>query len=557
VLRSRCCRTVCSSSKRDIERNALPQSLFHGTADTISHFAVQPIGITGDALDDSYSRDRFAAVWVSLKQQFPLLGAQLREYDDGDAVDFVVDESRLGTLHDDFSFADAVSADAVDAQIEAFLNGPRRLSNNMLAHLAVLRERDAGGAGGAPVFHIVFLVAHLITDGMANNTLGRVFLERLAGPARGMPPPDLSARLAMVVAPEPLMPPRALRPARQRWRRAIARVLWANTQGKIGGGHTLPSRATPRTGLTPARSRVLVVTLPERESAAIVRACRAQGVTFGHAYPVISQLAASRVLHRRYLRGELSAAEWAHRLRQPSHSGGPLNLRPFLTPEWLAAGGANEVNLCIAFFFNTLPFMPRAPGAASGDPTRIARDASGAPPLADLLSPARFFARAQIVKRQTNAFVRHPLFLELTLARAPGRAARVRDTLRLWRAAEAGEPVELPPPPPGAMVFQNGGSSFGSVRRVCPAVWHSADVGPGGPHTPARVPKHTPRAARVRGRWRRWPKCACAPACPGVRGAIPGPAAPKLALAPPLPAYRALPRRVDVTRADVVLYLFR
>jgi hypothetical protein len=411
-------------------------------------------------LDDSYSRDRLAAIWVSLKQQFPLLGAQVREYDNGDAVDFVVDEGRLGTLQDDFSFADAASADVVDAQIEVSLNGPRQLSNDMLAHLAVFRERSAGGAGAAPVFHLVFVVAHLITDGMANNTLGRVFLERLASPTRSVSP-DLVARLEMVVAPEPLMLPRAFPPARQRWRRAIACVLYANAQRRLSGGHTLPSRATPRTAFTPARSRLVVVTLPERESAAIVRACRAQGITFGHAYPVISQLAAARVLYRRYLRGELSAAEWAHRLRQPSHFGGPLNLRPFLAPDWLAAGGANEVNLCISFFFNTLPFMPRAPGATSGDPARVARDASGAPPLADLISPARFFARARIVKRQTDTFLRHPLFLELTLARTPSRGAHSRESLRFWRAVEAGEPVELPVPVPGGVMLQNAMSSFG------------------------------------------------------------------------------------------------
>jgi hypothetical protein len=268
---------------------------------------------------------------------------------------------------------------------------------------------------------------------------------------------------------------------------------------------------------------------------------------------------AVRVLYRRYLRGELSAAEWAHRLRQPSHFGGPLNLRPFLAPDWLAAGGASEVNLCISFFFNTLPFMPRAPGATSGDPARVARDASGAPPLADLLSPARFFARARIVKRQTDTFLRHPLFLELTLARTPSRGAHSRESLRFWRAVEAGEPIELPVPVPGGVMLQNAMSSFGSVRCACAAVWHGAHVIAGGPHSPTGVPNYAEHAARGSGHRGRRPARARAPACQGARhaSAVASAEASEHALAPPLPAGRALPWRVDVAGAHGAPRLLR
>ena len=97
-------------------------------------------------------------------------------------------------------------------------------------------------------------------------------------------------------------------------------------------------------------------TLPE--TAAVLSACRAHNVTFGTVIPVISQLALTRMVHRRYLRGEMSQEEWEDRRRQPMHFTGPLNLRPFMDEEWQKKGGATEIALAIDFYECTLPFMP-------------------------------------------------------------------------------------------------------------------------------------------------------------------------------------------------------
>ena len=61
--------------------------------------------------------------------------------------------------------------------------------------------------------------------------------------------------------------------------------------------------------------------------------CRRNQLTFGNAYLALAQVAMTRVLYRRYLRGDISEEEWAYRKRQPHFCSRPLNLRPYLDKE--------------------------------------------------------------------------------------------------------------------------------------------------------------------------------------------------------------------------------
>jgi hypothetical protein len=429
--------------------------LMSGTADTITQYTIDA-RLSSLSSGSTYSRDHFIEAWLALKQQFPLLGARVEEDSSGDQPQFLVDEQRLNHVEDDFVFRDIVSQSEVDSVVEDNLNGTRQLSNKLLAKCVVLRSPDKG------TFHLVFVIAHLITDGMANGTVGRTFFNTLADSRQSNGArPDLEARLNMVPSQESLMPFLGMSIPRQRWRRAIAFALWHVVQSKMTGGHTIPNKITPETFHTPAKSKMIVTSLPEDVSATIVKTCRANNITFGHAFPIIAQLAMSRILHRRYARGEISQEDWEYRLRQPTHTGGPLNLRPFLDKKWLTAGGQQEVNICISFFFLTMPFMP---GAASAQ-----LDSTGAPPLSATLSRQRFLWRAAQIKKQMSNFVKNPLFCEMTLARGPSRVARVRDMVLQWRAIQEGRAA---PSQHGkstvtagafGAVMQCGGSSMGVV----------------------------------------------------------------------------------------------
>lgn len=275
-----------------------------------------------------------------MKNRFPLLGARVKEGLVGEPFKFLVHEKSLReTREGEYTYVKSPTSDTVHAYIEDAMNGSRKLSDDMLSSLFVLHREDA-----PETFHLVFCVAHLVTDGMANANLVRTFLHTLTLPT--LPEvPDLPGQLAMAVSSESLSPSLIFSPARQRWRNAAAKIMWEKSRTQMQGGHGLPKHFTSQTPITPARSRRITLSFPVDVSQKILEACRANFVTFGHAFPVIAQAALSRVLHRQYLKGEITEEQWQYRLRQPTHTGGPLNLRPMLNENWLAAGGEGEVNI--------------------------------------------------------------------------------------------------------------------------------------------------------------------------------------------------------------------
>ncbi|KAG8212899.1 hypothetical protein J3R82DRAFT_11240 [Butyriboletus roseoflavus] len=265
-------------------------------------------------------------------------------------------------------------------------------------------------------------MAHCVTDGVANNTFVRFLLDTLArgGGSHSEPAQiPLEDRLAMAIPLVELEPihVRSLSPARRRWRRAVGIVIFQLRMEKKQGGHTLPCRITRSTSHIPARSGCVSTSLTHTQRAVVIDNCRLHDLTFGNAYLALAQVAMTRVLYRRYLRGEISEEEWAYRKRQPHYSGGPLNLRPHLDKSWFERGGGGEFMLSISVFFYQLPFMTLGAVAERGqhrehsDPERVLSD--GAPPFSDLLTFDRFLHRARLVKKQATAFFSHPLFFEI------------------------------------------------------------------------------------------------------------------------------------------------
>jgi hypothetical protein len=177
------------------------------------------------------------------------------------------------------------------------------------------------------------------------------------------------------------------------------------------GGHTLPCRLTHATPRTTARSRIALAFLSQEQTSAVMTNCRLNNTTFGNAFLPLAQVAMTRVLYRRYLRGEIGEEEWEYRKKQPHISGGLLNLRPYLDQRWLAKGGHGEFLLAISFLFYQLPFMTL--GMTTGQRRDELVLCNGAPPFAHLLTFNRFLHRANLVKQQIDKYLYHPLFLEI------------------------------------------------------------------------------------------------------------------------------------------------
>lgn len=175
----------------------------------------------------------------------------------------------------------------------------------------------------------------------------------------------------------------------------------------------------------------------------------------------------TRVLCRRFLRGNIDQEEWDFRRKQPMTMAGPLSLRPFLDRDWYREGGAFNVNIAIGFFYHTLPFMPLGSAAAlaPGDPL---------PSVEQLLSPARFFLRCNMIKQQSIEYMAHPYFFERLRAAIQAGIHRHAERVAKWqehnsRQAEDGDDEEAFSAIKQAQlghILSHGGSSIGNVSTL-------------------------------------------------------------------------------------------
>ncbi|KDR81680.1 hypothetical protein GALMADRAFT_239796 [Galerina marginata CBS 339.88] len=431
--------------------------VFERTADTLQHAEVE---IDPTKFHEAIHPSNISRTWTDLKLQFPLLGAQAEERDD-DSIYFVVSAENLKNCRPgEITFQDIASQHEAGDLVDRMIGQDTLLSENLLACIYVLPRTDLPN-----YVHLVIHVAHCITDGMSNITILKTFLDRLC---QGSPPaPELRQRLSLSVASEDLIPQRKFSVARNRWRKAIANIIVTKRNSRLTGGHTLPRKISQITPYTPADSKSILCSFPIEKSRAIIRNCRENKLTFGNAYPVLGQIALTRVLLRRYLRGELDEEEWNFRKSEPMSSAGPLNLRPLLDKEWIQAGGLSNVCLSIGFYTFSLPFMPL------GSASRL-RPGVEMPSLESLLSKKRFLLRSKSVKDQAEKYLRHPLFMEFAATSSPARVQSTKVVGVHWRNYKAppkhlsDKPMSLMEQASAGLVLGNGGSSMGNVDFLLP-----------------------------------------------------------------------------------------
>ncbi|KAJ7581242.1 hypothetical protein C8J56DRAFT_1168772 [Mycena floridula] len=344
-----------------------------------------------------FSETPVIQAWVALKQKFPLLGAQIKQDETG--LVFVVEKQWLvRPTEQEITFLTLPSIDAINKLIHEIQNESHLLSDTVLSRLFIVTRSD-----NPCCFHVLFLTAHCITDGVANCSIARNFLSFLCDSSHDS---DIEDRLALSITAEDLNPATKLSLARQRWRKAIARVLIGLSDSNLKGGQTLPKKDAVS---KPALSSRLVATFSPEESSRIIQTCRNLGITFNTAYQVLSHIAFSRILCQRRVQNQMSSEEWDFRKKEPVHSGGPVNLRPYLDEDWYNQGGSEMVSAAISFSRCVLPFIPldKASELKPGD-TVLGFE--------DLLSHERFRHRCTEVQLQITKQLKHPLAQEITAA---------------------------------------------------------------------------------------------------------------------------------------------
>ncbi|KAI9460324.1 hypothetical protein HD554DRAFT_2028859 [Boletus coccyginus] len=463
----------------------------NGSADGLQYCELRLPNGTQDA--HLFSETNIVKAWVSTKRRYPLSVATIRGFPS--KPHFVVREHDLAVLRPrEIVFGTVACAEEVHWRMGAIINGPRPLSVELLMQLYVFREPDR-----TDVLHLITLGAHCMADRSANNTFVRCLLDTLARGGEFEPVQlPLEDRLAMATSSTERIPTlsRSLSPARRRWRRAVGIIIFQSKMAKRRGGHTLPRRLTRSTPHVPARSNIVYTSLTHTQTAAVMANCRSHDITFGNAFLALAQVAMTRVLYRRYLRGEISEDEWEYRKRQPHISGGPISFRPYLDKTWLAKGGGGEFMLSIGLLFYELPYMTLGKTAEQASQLRVLSD--GAPPFSDLLTFDRFLHRTGLIKKQAAAFFGHPLFFEIIRAASLEQVEYTRPHALHWMQSvetanihdihgnsdddEVLAVTDIP------MVWAFGGSSAGNVDLTFPTEYPLPSIHPLSPYSSAPHP---------------------------------------------------------------------
>ncbi|KAF7307351.1 hypothetical protein MIND_00529100 [Mycena indigotica] len=327
------------------------------------------------------ARARVALVWAILRLRHPLLAAKVDMLDYND-IRFVYNppESVEDALENAASTLEYRSQ-SKDELIDAYLNGPRTLSNERLSYLIV------GSRESSEDFDLLICATHFLGDGMALHQCANDFFGLLSeqasletiledewenwwGSKTKMPsqlPEPLETRL-------PPLP-------RSKFHQAVRRVDFETAQSKLIGGQSFPRRSGH------ARKTVVPTTSFDGDKTkAMLKKCKAHGVSISAALFSLCNYAWARTVDDR---------------SQPTMMYSALNLRPTLT----ASAALNDTYwfLAIGYFNVVLPtFFPEE-------------------------AEKTFWHRARMAKSQSTRAAKTPMLVSrsMEMARERGERARV------------------------------------------------------------------------------------------------------------------------------------
>ncbi|EMD41917.1 hypothetical protein CERSUDRAFT_110472 [Gelatoporia subvermispora B] len=363
-------------------------------------------------------RSRVRAVWAILRLRHPLLSAhvEMHEYDD---VRFIY--TAPSSPRDLFEDADnnlEYRTQDKDELIDSYLNGPRTLSNSRLSYVVVSEPGEAKSAVPTPPrtpspsrssvdaglihesetpteiereYELLICAMHFLGDGMALHQFANDFFGLLGC---DMDDADLEAMLEAEwrdrwqnISTDASVLPRSLEEymplSDGRFRRTAAKVDFQLSQERLVGGQVFPRQKHPE-----RRTIVPTVSFPEDRTKAILKKCKANGVSISAALFAICDVAWARMGGPKELPVLMYSA---------------LNLRPYFTVKPPSPWNSYWY-LAIGYFNIVLPsFLPAADKVESV-----------------------FWHRARQAKDQSTRAAKSPLVASRTHVMAEERGERAR-----------------------------------------------------------------------------------------------------------------------------------
>ncbi|KAJ7170025.1 hypothetical protein C8R46DRAFT_1217636 [Mycena filopes] len=372
-------------------------------------------------------RRRVRSVWATLRLKHPLLAAkvEMHDYDDIKFV-YTTPESVMDAVESADSSLEYCSQ-SKDEMIDAYLNGPRTLSNERLSYLVISQQsvEEVDGAGqDLQNFDLLLCATHFLGDGMALHNFANDFFTLLASDRVDE---DLECMLTeewyarwggnkaenvsgLPSSLEERLPPRG----NSKFYSAACRIDYKNSQAKLIGGHSFPRRSG-----NPRKTVVPTISVDEERTKLMLKKCKAHGVSISAALFSIVNIAWARTYDR----------NWDLPIMMYS----ALNLRSVLTAS--KAFNDSYWYLAIGYFNVVLPtFYPK-----SGLDQDIEK---------------MFWHRARAAKNQSTRAAKSPMLVSRSYEMARERGQRARMWAReddekergIWKAPPPAAPVATKPP---------------------------------------------------------------------------------------------------------------
>ena len=94
------------------------------------------------------------------------------------ALDAILDAKNYLEIRND------ISAEKI---VDQFLNGPRKLSNDVLSYLTIVERPSTGSDPRVKEYDFIFYVTHCVADGLACHQIANLFFVILGSQVRGHP----------------------------------------------------------------------------------------------------------------------------------------------------------------------------------------------------------------------------------------------------------------------------------------------------------------------------------------------------------------------------------
>jgi len=250
------------------------------------------------------TRARVCTVWAILRLRHPLLACKIsmNDYDD---VRFVYHPPKSA----EDAFAEAgkqmdCTSQTKDGLIDSYLNCSRTLSDDRLSYLILSSQTNQHSPttttsdSNEQNYDILICAVHFIGDGMALHQFAHDFFT-LLGSEKSLS--ELESLLGqewdqisgVSVVNNSILPDsmeEVLPSVHGRFRRAVAKVDFDNSQRKLIGGHSFPRRAGKH-----RHTIVPTVSFDELKTKAILKVCKAHGVSISAALFAMCNIVWSRM----------------------------------------------------------------------------------------------------------------------------------------------------------------------------------------------------------------------------------------------------------------------